>query len=283
MPRVKFTKMHGIGNDYIYFDCLANPELVPHPGPTAIKLADRHFGIGGDGIVLILPSTTADFRMRMFNADGSESEMCGNAIRCVAKYLCDNGYCTGDTVRIETGAGIKPIAVIRENGVFVSARVDMGEPILNGSRIPVNCDREKVVGEKISLADGRNYAMTCVSMGNPHCVIFVDRITDEQVLRDGRELEVHSMFPRRINVEFVEVISPSEVRMRVWERGAGETFACGTGASAVGVAGVLNGLTGRRITVHLLGGDLQIEWGENNHVFMTGSATFVCDGMVEVK
>lgn len=283
MPIVKFTKMHGCGNDYIYFDAIAKPSLIPHPDRTAIKLADRHFGIGGDGIVLILPSTAADFRMRMFNSDGSESEMCGNAIRCVAKYLCDNDYVKGDAVRIETGAGVKAISIVREDGRFVSARVDMGEPILAGPKIPVHVNDEPVVGVPVTVAAGRNYAMTCVSMGNPHCVIFVDRLTDEQVLIDGRELEVNPLFPRRINVEFVEVIARNEVRMRVWERGAGETFACGTGASAVGVAGVLNGLTDRRITVHLLGGDLQIEWSENNHVFMTGPATFVCDGMVEVE
>jgi len=283
MSRVKFTKMHGCGNDYIYFDCLADTNLIPHPDKTAVKLADRHFGIGGDGIVLILPSKVADFRMRMFNSDGSESEMCGNAIRCVARYLCDNGHCPGDVVRIETGAGIKTIALNREHGHFVSARVDMGEPILEGLKVPVDIDQPQIVNHKIMIPGGHSYHMTCVSMGNPHCVIFTDKITDEQVLQDGPKLENHAMFPRRTNVEFVRVISSREVEMRVWERGAGETWACGTGASAVGVAGVLNGLAERDVTVHLRGGDLRIEWSiADNHVFMTGPATFVCDGSVEI-
>ncbi len=284
MPPVKFTKMHGIGNDYIYFDCVSDPGLIKDPAATARRLSDRHFGIGGDGIVLILPSTKADYRMRMFNSDGSESEMCGNAIRCVACFLCDRGYVKGHRVDIETGAGIKQIELSRDAaGKFVSARVDMGEPILNGPDIPVAVNCNPVKGAAIPLADGREYRMTCVSMGNPHAVIFVDAITDGHVLKDGRELEVHAMFPRKINVEFAQVINRTEVRMRVWERGAGETLACGTGASATGVACVLNGFTDRKITVHLLGGDLEIEWAAaNNHVYMTGPATFVCDGTVEV-
>lgn len=282
MAKVKFTKMHGIGNDYIYFDCISNPQLIPDPAVTARKLADRHFGIGGDGIVLILPSEKADYRMRMFNTDGSEAEMCGNAIRSVTKYLCDNSYCTGDSVRIETGAGILPIAISRENGSFISARVDMGEPVLNGPDIPVAIDKNPIVSETVLTDDGVEYAMTCVSMGNPHAVIIVDEITDEKVLIHGRQLEVNKLFPRRINVEFVKIISPLEVKMRVWERGAGETLACGTGASAVCVACVLNKLTERKITVHLTGGDLEIEWADNNHVYMTGPATYVCEGVVEV-
>ncbi len=283
MPKVKFTKMHGIGNDYIYFDCIAEPQMVPNPPKTAQKLADRHFGIGGDGIVLILPSDKADYRMRMFNADGSEAEMCGNAIRSVTKYLCDNSYCTTDSVAIETGAGVLAITILREDGKFVSARVDMGEPILNGPDVPVAVEKNPVVKEPVTTDSGVEYAMTCVSMGNPHAVIFVDEITDEHVLNHGKQLEVNPVFPRRINVEFVKVISRSEVQMRVWERGAGETLACGTGASAVCVACVLNDLTDRKVTVHLIGGDLEIEWNaDTNHVFMTGPATFVCEGTVEV-
>lgn len=281
--KVNFTKMHGLGNDYIYFDCIRNPELIKHPGDIAPRLSDRHCGIGGDGIVLILPHNEADFQMRMFNSDGSEAEMCGNAIRCVTKYLCDNGYVTDNTVEIKTGAGILNIEISRdEQGNFTQARVDMGEPVLNGFYIPVNIDKEPVVQEKITTASGVEYEMTCVSMGNPHAVIFVDEITDEQVLTHGAELEVHQVFPNKINVEFVKVISPTEVQMRVWERGAGETMACGTGASAVAVACVLNKQTGRNVTVHLLGGDLQIEWGEDNHVYMTGPATTAFEGVVEI-
>lgn len=283
--QVEFTKMHGLGNDYIYFDCIENPNLIPEPGKVAPGLSDRHFGIGGDGIVLILKADVggAEYRMRMFNSDGSEAEMCGNAIRCVTKYLCDHDYVTGDEVNVQTGAGILHIVISRDaEGNFTQARVDMGEPQLNGLMIPVNVDKEPVVAEDIELSNGKNYKFTAVSMGNPHAVIFVDDITDEQVLRDGPLAEVHDLFPNKINVEFVKIISPTEVQMRVWERGAGETLACGTGASAVTVACVLNDLTARKITVHLVGGDLEIEWAENNHVFMTGPATTAYTGTVNI-
>jgi len=281
----EFIKMHGLGNDYIYFDCIGNPNLIPAPEKVAPGLSDRHFGIGGDGIVLILKADVdgADYRMRMFNSDGSEAEMCGNAIRCVAKYLCDENYVNNDEVNIQTGAGIKHIEITRNAaGQFESARVDMGAPELNGLFIPVNIDKEQVVGESITLSNGKEYNFTAVSMGNPHAVIFVDEITDEHVLQDGALAEVHDLFPNKINVEFVRIISPTEVEMRVWERGAGETLACGTGASAVAVACVLNKLTAREITVHLLGGDLEIEWGDNDHVYMTGPATTAYEGIVEV-
>jgi len=281
---IKFTKMHGLGNDYIYFDCIDNPALIANPEAVAAQLSDRHFGIGGDGIVLILPHEEADFRMRMFNSDGSEAEMCGNAIRCVTKYLCDNNYLPGNNVDIYTGAGILSIEISRDaKGVFTSARVDMGEPILHGLYIPVNIDKETIIAEPLTLKNGTEYAVTCVSMGNPHAVIFVDEITDEQVLIDGAEIEINPLFPSKINVEFVKIISQDAVEMRVWERGAGETLACGTGASAVTVASVLNKLTSRKITVHLLGGDLDIEWGENNHVYMTGPATTAFTGTVEIS
>lgn len=282
----EFTKMHGLGNDYIYFDCIANPNLISAPGKVAPGLSDRHFGIGGDGIVLILKAGVkgAEFRMRMFNSDGSEAEMCGNAIRCVAKYLCDNNYVAGNEVNIQTGAGIKHIAISRNAaGQFESARVDMGAPELNGLFIPVNIDKEPVIGETIKLANGRKYSFTAVSVGNPHAVIFVAEITDEHVLRDGALIEVHDLFPNKINVEFVRIISPTQVEMRVWERGAGETLACGTGASAVTVACVLNKLTDRKITVHLLGGDLEIEWAANDHIYMTGPATTAFKGTVEIN
>lgn len=283
---IEFTKMHGLGNDYIYFDCIAKPNLIAHPEKVAPGLSDRHFGIGGDGIVLILKADVdgAQYRMRMFNSDGSEAEMCGNAIRCVAKYLCDAEYLTTDEVDIQTGAGIKHINISRDSeGKFESACVDMGRPELNGLFIPVNIDKEQVVNEAISLSNGKEYNFTAVSMGNPHAVIFVDKITDEHVLQDGALAEIHDLFPNKINVEFVKIVSPTEVEMRVWERGAGETLACGTGASAVTVACVLNKLTARKITVHLLGGDLKIEWGDNGHVYMTGPATTAYQGKVEVE
>ncbi|MCP3965801.1 MAG: diaminopimelate epimerase [Lentisphaerae bacterium] len=280
---VEFIKMHGIGNDYIYFDCIANPDLIPDPERIAPPLSDRHCGIGGDGIVLILKDNEADYCMRMFNADGSEAEMCGNAIRCVAKYLCDKEYVTGKEVNIQTGAGIKHIEIIRdENGDFHYARVDMGEPELKGLFIPVNVDQEPVIGVPVSVSDGTEYKFTCVSMGNPHAVTFVDEITNQQVLQHGPKLEIDKMFPAKINVEFVKVLSPSEVDMRVWERGSGETMACGTGASAVAVACALNKLTDRKIKVHLRGGDLEIEWAGNNHVYMTGPATTAFTGAVKI-
>ena len=281
----EFTKMHGLGNDYIYFDCIANPNLISNPEKVAPGLSDRHFGIGGDGIVLILKADIdgADYRMRMFNSDGSEAEMCGNAIRCVAKYLCDEKYLTADEVNIQTGAGIKHIEISRNTaGQFESACVDMGIPELNGLFIPVNIDKEQIIGESIILSNGKEYNFTAVSMGNPHAVIFVDKISDEHILQDGALAEVHDLFPNKINVEFVRVVSPTAVEMRVWERGAGETLACGTGASAVAVACVLNKLTARKVTVHLLGGDLEIEWADNDHVYMTGPATTAYKGAVEV-
>ena len=280
MKEVKFTKMHGLGNDYIYFDCIDDVNLIPDPAATAIKLSHRNFAVGGDGIVLILPHETADYQMRMFNADGSEAEMCGNAIRCVAKYLCDKNYVQSSKVTIATGAGNLPISIQRDNkGNFQTATVDMGEPVLKGTDIPTTIDKAQIVRESATLADSRSYEFTAVSMGNPHAVIFVDRITDDHIFKDGKELEVSELFPNRINVEFVKVINKNELVMRVWERGSGETMACGTGASAVCVAAVLNGLSERKVTVHLNGGDLAIEWDEkSNHVFMTGTATTAFEG-----
>ncbi len=282
MASLPFTKMHGLGNDYIYFDCLRRPDLVPDPARLAPRLSDRHTGIGGDGIVLILPDPEADARMRMFNADGSEAEMCGNAIRCVAKYLYDRGYARKTTLRVRTGRGILTLALTVSGGVVQAVRVDMGEPILDGPSIPVGVARNPVLREPLRLADGRTWEFTAVSMGNPHAVILVDAIADEHVLRDGPQIERHPLFPKRTNVEFVQVLSREEVRMRVWERGSGETMACGTGASATAVACALNGVTGRAVTVHLLGGDLRVTWAENNHVFMEGPAAFVFEGTVEV-
>jgi diaminopimelate epimerase len=273
---MKFTKMHGLGNDYIYINCFS--ETVADPTNLAISMSDRHFGVGGDGIVLIMPSEIADARMRMFNADGSEAEMCGNAIRCVGKYLYDRRIVSQKELSIETKAGIKKLRLTVNGAKTELVRVDMGEPVLQSDLIPVTGELRRVIGEKISAA-GHDYHYTAVSMGNPHCIIFVPEITDDQVLKDGPLLEVHPFFPKKINVEFVKVLSSDMVQMRVWERGSGETLACGTGASATVVAAVLNHLTGRRVTVKLLGGDLIIEWDEStNHVFMTGPAVEVFEG-----
>ncbi len=274
--------MHGLGNDYIYFDCLDNPTLIPAPAEIAKNLSDRHFGIGGDGIVLILPDDEAGFRMRMFNADGSEAEMCGNAIRCVAKLLFDKGRVDGNSVDIKTGAGILHIDIrLDDNGEFAAATVDMGEPILEPGKIPVKADANPVVNLPVPLPDGATLHATCVSMGNPHAVSFVDEITDDDVLGRGPLVETHEFFPNRINVEFAKVISRDKIELRVWERGAGETLACGTGASATLVAAVLNDLADRKASIQLPGGALEIEWADDNHVLMTGPATTVFEGSVK--
>jgi diaminopimelate epimerase len=282
---MQFTKMHGAGNDYVYIDCFSN-EIPADPAALSIAMADRHTGIGGDGLILICPSDNADARMRMFNADGSESEMCGNGIRCLAKYLYDHGICQKDRLKIETGAGILALDVETENGKVRQVRVDMGEPILLASEIPTtiagNPEANNLVVNVPLSVRGHEFYVTCVSMGNPHCVIFVDSISDDLVLGIGPRIETDSRFPARVNVEFVKVISPTEVRQRTWERGSGETLACGTGASAVCVAGVLAGRTERKLTNHLLGGTLILEWDEEtNHVFKTGPAAEVFCGTWE--
>ncbi len=278
----EFIKMEGLGNDYIYFDCVKNPNLILHPTELAIKLSDRHFAVGGDGIVLMLPHAETDFEMRMFNADGSEGEMCGNAIRCIGKYVYENGYTQETDISVTTQAGIRRLNLLLDDRKKVSSvRVDMGEPILNGSDIPTVLTLPKIINEPIQAAD-QEFNMTCVSMGNPHCIIFVNKITDEHVLEIGPILEHHDLFPNRINVEFARINSSDSVDMRVWERGSGETMACGTGAAAVGVAAMLNQHTTRDITVHLTGGDLRIEWADNNHVYMTGPAVIVFRGHVNI-
>lgn len=273
---MQFTKMQGAGNDYVYVDCFRET-LPADPAVVAQQVSDRHFGIGGDGLILICPSEVADARMRMFNADGSEAEMCGNGIRCVAKYVYDHGIARRPTLKLETGAGIKTVDLEVADGVARRVRVDMGEPILQSQCIPTTLPGDPVVNVALGI-DGRLLAVTCVSMGNPHCVSFVERLSDDWVLGVGPKVETDPHFPRRVNAEFVEVLSPAEVRMRVWERGSGETLACGTGACAVCVAGVLSGRTGRKVLVHLLGGDLELEWGANNHVYMTGPAEEVFSG-----
>ncbi len=278
--KIAFTKMQGIGNDYIYVNAFA--EKLPADLPDlSRKISDRHFGIGGDGLIVIHPSDKADARMQMFNADGSESEMCGNGIRCVSKYVYDHDIAKKDILKIETGAGILTLHNEVESGKVRRVRVDMGEPILDGPKIPTLYTTNPVKNEKLEI-DGRTFEVTCLSMGNPHCVIFVDKADDDLVLNWGKKIEHHKTFPRRINVEFIEVISRTEVKQRTWERGSGETLACGTGASAVCVAGVLTGRTDRKILNHLLGGDLELEWDEKtNHVFKTGPAVEVFSGVWE--
>lgn len=281
---IRFTKMHGAGNDYVYVNCFDQP-VPADPTTLAQKISDRRFGVGGDGLILILPSERADARMRMFNADGSESEMCGNGIRCVAKYVYDHGIKQSETLKIETGAGLLDIDLTIENGVAKLATVDMGAPILEPARIPCTLvsdlgnPTKPIVDFPFSIG-GVDLSITCVSMGNPHCVVFVPEATDDLVLRVGPLIENADIFPKRTNVEFIEVISHQEVRQRTWERGSGETWACGTGASAVCVAGALTGRTGPKILNHLRGGDLQLEWqGIGTSVFMTGGAVEVFSGI----
>jgi diaminopimelate epimerase len=278
---MKFTKMQGAGNDYVYINCFE--EWVEHPEQLSIRLSNRKFGIGSDGLILILPSESADVRMRMFNADGTESEMCGNGIRCVAKYAYDHGLVTSREITAETGAGILALNLSTDNRNKVQkVRVNMGAPRLTRAEIPMNGRKEdRVVAEPLNILHS-TFSITCVSMGNPHCVIFVDDVENFKVEKYGPLIENHDLFPRRTNVEFVQVISPSEVRQRTWERGSGETLACGTGASAVCVAGVLNGVTGNRILNHLSGGDLELEWSEDGKVFMTGPAVEVFSGEIEI-
>ena len=273
---MRFTKMQGAGNDYVYINCFAE-SLPQELAGLARRISDRHFGVGGDGLILICPSEVADARMRMFNADGSESEMCGNGVRCVAKYVYDHGLSKKETLKIETGCGVLTLDLEVVDGLVERVRVDMGQPILKAADIPTTLPGDPVVRAKLPIA-GRELEVTCVSMGNPHCVCFVERLSDEWVLGVGPQIEVDRHFPRRVNAEFVEVVSPREVRMRVWERGSGETLACGTGASAVCVAGVLAGLTERKIQAHLPGGDLELEWAANDHVYMTGPAVEVFSG-----
>jgi len=274
---MRFTKMHGAGNDYVYVNCF--DQTLPADAPElARRMSHRHFGIGGDGLILIRPSEVADARMQMFNADGSEAEMCGNGVRCVAKYVYDHGISRQPTLRIETGNGVLTLDVETTNGKVDRVRVDMGEPILDAARIPTTLPGSSVVDAEL-VADGKSFQVTSVSMGNPHCIVFVEQASDDLVLGIGPKIERHEAFPAKVNVEFVEVISPTEVRQRTWERGSGETWACGTGASAVCVAGVLAGRTERRILNHLLGGDLELAWDEaTNRVFMTGPATEVFSG-----
>lgn len=289
---MRFTKMHGIGNDYVYVDCTARP-VPENPAELARRIADRHFGVGGDGLILICPSEVADARMRMFNADGSEAEMCGNGVRCVAKYVFDHGIARKSPLAIETGAGVLTLELETAAGKVSRVRVDMGRPALAAARIPVELPGgpdAKIVDVPLEPhvklpntdnwieAAGLDPRMTCVALGNPHVTLYCKKVAAVPLGSVGPLIERHPIFPRRINAHFVEVHTPGEVTMRTWERGSGATLACGTGASAVCVAGVLTGRTDRRILAHLPGGDLELEWAADDHVYMTGPATEVFSG-----
>ena len=273
---MKFTKMHGCGNDYVYVNLFE--EKIDDPAELSIKVSDRHFGIGSDGLITIGTSDVADFRMRIYNADGSEAEMCGNGIRCVAKYVYDHKMTDKTEISVESGAGIKYLTLFVEQGKVEQVRVDMGEPILEPAQIPVLAEGDKVVDEPIEVC-GKTWNMTCVSMGNPHAVVFVDNVADFEIEKYGPHFEKHERFPKRTNTEFVEIISREEINMRVWERGSDETWACGTGTCASVMACILNNRTDNKVLVHLRGGDLTIEYNEKtNHIFLTGPATEVFSG-----
>jgi diaminopimelate epimerase len=273
---MKFTKMHGAGNDYVYVDCFR--EKIDNPQELAIKISDRHKGIGSDGLILIMPSQTCDFRMRMFNADGSEAQMCGNGSRCVGKFVYDKGLTDKQKITLETKAGTKVLELFPVGGKVKKVKVDMGEPVLDTSNIPVIWKEEQLINQVIDF-EQEKYALTGVSMGNPHAVIFTEKIDKLDLEKIGPKIENHPMFPERVNTEFVEILSPTYARMRVWERGSGETLACGTGACAVEVAGVLTGKLARKATISLLGGDLELEWNkDDNHIYMTGGAVTVFEG-----
>ena len=280
---MRFTKMHGIGNDYIYINCFE--EKFENPAELSRFMSDRHFGIGSDGIVLIKPSTIADFCMSIYNSDGSQAEMCGNAVRCVGKYVFENGMTTKQNVDIETLSGIKKLELAITDGKVESVTVDMGEPIIVPENIPVQIGGETVINHPLTI-NGREYKITCVSMGNPHAVVFLDEnetLEDLNIELVGPLFEKNPLFPRKTNTEFIKVIDKNNLKMRVWERGAGETMACGTGACAVLVASSLTGNSDRQATIHLLGGKLDIRWDEaTNHVFMSGPATKVFEGEIEI-
>jgi diaminopimelate epimerase len=273
---MRFTKMQGCGNDYVYVDCFSQ-RFPKDPAALSRAVSDRHFGIGSDGLILICPSEIADARMRMYNVDGSEAEMCGNGIRCVAKYLYDHGVVRKPELRIETGRGVLLLTLELNGRVVDRVRVDMGKPILEAGRIPTTLPGNPPADAMLAV-NGRTYSVTCVSMGNPHCVQFVDDVANAPVTAEGPKIESDSHFPQRTNVEFVQILTRGELRMRVWERGSGETWACGTGACAVAVASAVTGRTDRRVLAHLRGGDLELDWAPDDHVYMTGPAVEVYSG-----
>ncbi len=272
---MKFTKMQGIGNDYVYVNCFE--EDIKNPSELSIAISDRHFGVGSDGLIMIMPSPIADARMRIFNADGSEAQMCGNGIRCVAKYLYEYGIKKSDRMTIETAAGLKTIELTAANGGVTQIKVEMGTPELLRNEIPMLGENKQVINEPLQVNDTVLY-VTCVSMGNPHCITFVDDVDSVVLDVTGKAIENHELFPERINAHFVQQISANKVKMRTWERGSGETLACGTGAVATGVACVLNNLTERAIGTQLPGGELKVEWTDDNKTFMTGPAEIVFTG-----
>ena len=279
---IKFTKMHGLGNDYVYIDCTAKTgQKIENESSLARFVSDRHFGVGSDGLILICDSDVADFKMRMFNYDGSEAEMCGNGIRCVGKFVYDKGMINRDLITIETLAGIKVLKLNVVNGKVETVRVDMGEPVLDPKLIPVVSDEDIVKNLDLQI-EGKSFKFSCVSMGNPHAITIVENVKDFELEKYGKVLEYDIHFPKRSNIEFIEIVDKNNIKMRVWERGAGETLACGTGACASAVACNLNGYTDRKVTVELLGGKLEIEWSEkDNHVYMTGPATTVFEGVLD--
>ena len=275
---IKFTKMHGLGNDYVYIDAIN--QNIKNESEMAKFISDRHFGIGSDGLILICKSDIADFKMRMFNSNGSEAEMCGNGIRCVGKFVYDKGFTNKTEVKIETLAGIKTLILNVKDGKVDTVRVDMGEPILNPEEIPV-ISEENPVKNLVLTAEEKNFKFTCVSMGNPHAITIVNNIEKFEVEKYGKILEINKSFPKKSNIEFIEIIDRKNVKMRVWERGTGETLACGTGACATAVACIINELTERKVKIELLGGNLEIEWNnKDNHVYMTGPATTVFEGEI---
>lgn len=277
---MKFTKMQGIGNDYVYVDC-TKENKIENPAELSKKVSNRHFGIGSDGLILIENSNVADFKMAIYNADGSQAEMCGNGIRCVAKFVFDKGLINKENITIETLAGIKQLKLSTENGKVKKVRVDMEEPILEAKKIPVISDKNPVIDLQLQAAD-KTFTATCVSMGNPHAITFVNNVEEFDVEKYGKILEIKKEFPKHSNIEFVELIDKNNIKMRVWERGSGETLACGTGSCASVVACILNNKTERKVNVHLLGGTLEIEWNkQNNHVYMEGPAEIVFEGEIE--
>lgn len=282
---MKFTKMHGCGNDYIYVNGFAEKIPAEEKPVLVQRLSDRHFGIGGDGVIFINPSDVADFEMEMYNADGSRGEMCGNGIRCVAKYVYDKGMTNATEISVVSAGKIKylTLTVDKTHDVVTKVRVNMGSPILEPALIPVEAEGEQAVNVPIEV-DGEEYRMTCVSMGNPHAVVFMEHVREMDIEKIGPSFENHKRFPKRINTEFVEIIDRKNVFMRVWERGTGETLACGTGCCATAVACILNGLTDEEITVKLLGGELSIQWDRKaNLIYMTGPAETVFEGEIEIE
>ncbi len=280
MSQIRFTKMHGIGNDYIYINCFQQD--IENPDELAIKMSPRRFSVGADGVILICPSDVADAKMRMFNLDGSEGKMCGNGIRCVGKFIFDNGIAHKDVVTVETLSGIKTLEIVEKDGKAVSVKVDMGNPEFNPVKIPVLLDDDKIINKPITVAD-KQYNITAVSMGNPHAVVFCDDVDSLNLEKIGPDFEHHAIFPEQVNTEFIRVIDEKRLQMRVWERGSGETFACGTGACAAVVAAVENGYCKRdcEITVHLVGGDLFITYTGDGTVYMRGGAEKVYDAVYE--